>query len=140
MDQLLSSGKVVYVVGNQDLSFSNTLNTLEPQDIQIESWIRSKPNVVIVNFNDHHQVIVLSGGIPTDIKLQEQLLDNLELSFFPHPHQSYTGGLGYVITNQPLTVSPPVFHRYSAQIGNTMDGQIYALSVNAHGVQRTILV
>jgi hypothetical protein len=140
MDQLLASGKVIYNAGSIDWTVANQMDILQPDQLKIAQWIQNKPNVVIANFNGSFQLVVVSGGIPADIISHEQLNDNMEVSFVPHPHQTYPGGLGYVICNGPLTPWAPKFYRYSMQIGNTIEGQVYALQIDRNGVKRTILV
>jgi hypothetical protein len=140
MDQLLASGKVIYNVGNIDWTLANQMDILQPDQLRIAQWIQSKPNVVTANLDGSFQLIVVSGGIPPHIVSHKQLDDNMEVSFVPHPHQTYTGGLGYVICNGPLTPWAPKFYRYSVQIGNTLEGQVYALQIDRNGVKRTILV
>lgn len=140
MDQLLSSGKATYNIGKIDLLLASKLNIFNSTQSKIESWIRNKPNVVKIDFNSSFQLLVVSGGIPVNITKQEQLESNIEISFMIHCHQTYTGGLGYVISNFPLTQSAPTYYRYSSQIGNAVDGQVYALEINRNGVQKTILI
>src|SRR5271154_4309866 len=99
MDQLLASGKVVYNVGNMDLAMANQMDIWDPDQLTIAEWIQNKPNVVIADFDGSFQAVVLSGGIPSHITDREQLIDNIEVSFAIHPHETYSGGLGYVICN-----------------------------------------
>jgi hypothetical protein len=140
MDQLLAGNKVIYNVGKMDLMTATKMNFLDRDQFQIAHWIRTKSNVVRVNFADSFQLLVMSGGFCSNINSYQQLNDNLEVSFIIHPHQIYTGGLGYVVSNLPLTKSKPSYHNYSAQIGNTVDGEVYALEVNRNGVQKSILL
>lgn len=140
MEQLLVSGKVIYNVGNVDLVSANEMDMLKPRQAKIANWIYSKSNVVVADFSGSFRVIIVSGGIPSSITNYERLDNNVEVSFITHPHETYTGGLGYVIANLPLTREEPKYHRYSAQIGNDKDGQVYALEVDRNGVQRTILL
>lgn len=140
MNQLIASGKVIYNAGSVDLSVAVSLDILDPLQSKIESWIRCKPNVVKADFNGSFQVIIVSGGIPSTITNSDQLQSNIGISFTAHSHESYTGGLGYVITNLPLTKKEPQYYRFSAQIGNTIDGQVYALEINRNGIQKTILL
>src|SRR5271163_997978 len=124
MDQLLASGKVVYNVGNMDLTLANKMDIWDPDQLTIAEWIQNKPNVVMIDFDGSFQVVILSGGIPSHITHREQLEDNIEVSFATHPHEIYSGGLGYVICNGPLTPWAPKFYRYSVQIDNTLAGQV----------------
>lgn len=140
MDELLATGKVIYNVGSIDLTLANKMDILQSDQLWIENWIRTKSNVVVGDFNGSYRVIIVSGGIPSGITKLEQLENNTEVSFVPHPHETYSGGLGYVITNSPLTDLVPRYYRFSVQIGNTPEGRIYGLKVNRNGIYRTILV
>lgn len=139
-NDLLSTGKVVYNVGGADLIYAGKLDILDPVQSKIEKWIRARPNVVLIDFNGSFQCLVVDGGIPSHITTQEQLTDNIEVSFAPHSHETYSGGLGYVICNSPLTKWAPKFYRYSVQLGNTPEGQVYAFKVDRNGIRRTILL
>lgn len=140
MDSLLSSGKVVYNVDGSDLERASILDIIDPQQLKIGEWIRKKSNVVLADFGGSFQVVVVSGGIPTHITQREQLMDNIEISFAIHPHEIYTGGLGYVVCNHPAAYLRPIFFRYSVGIGRAPWGQLYALELDRNGVQKTILV
>ena len=140
IDRLMASGKVIYNVGVMDLAVASQMDILKPYQLKVAQWVQTKPNVVLANFNGSFQVVVVSGGLPSHLTKQEQLMDNVEVSFFHHPHQTYTGGLGYVICNGPLTPWAPKFYRYSVQLGNTPAGQVYALQIDRNGVKHTILV
>src|SRR5271154_4036970 len=61
MDRLLASGKVVYNVGNMDLTMANKMDIWDPDQLTIAEWIRNKPNVVIADFDGSFQAVVLSG-------------------------------------------------------------------------------
>ena len=140
IDKLSDSGKMTYIKGSQDYGFIHSANLLDSASLKIESWLRTKPNVVMADFKGQYQLIVTSGGIPPHLNNLNMLEDNIEISFAPHPHQTYTGGLGYVICNSPLTKWAPKYYRYSVQLGNTKEGRVYALNINSHGIRRTILV
>lgn len=134
--QLLDTGKVVYNVSGADILFASKLDPSDP----MEKWFRDKPNVVLIDFGGSFRCLVMDGGIPNHITSLEQLTDSTEVSFAPHPHETYSGGLGYVICNTPLTKWAPKFYRYSVQIGNTPGGQVYAFRMDRNGIQRTILL
>lgn len=134
LDQLISTKKVVCNMSAPDLLVANRDSS------DTEQWIRSKPNVVLINFGGSFQCIVVHGGIPSHITSLDQLEDNLEVSFAPHPHETYSGGLGYVIANTPVTKWAPKFYRYSAQLGNSVEGQVYAFKIDRNGIRRTILL
>jgi len=139
-EQLLSTGKVVCNIGGTDLLYASTLDVLDPLQSKIEGWLRARSNVVLIDFGGSFRCLVVDGGIPSHITRIEQLINNVEVSFVPHPHQTYSGGLGYVICNMPLTKWAPKFYTYSTQIGNVPQGQVYAFKIDRNGIQRTILV
>jgi len=122
------------------LQFASQLNVLDPVQLKIEKWICTKPNVVIANFNHNFQCIVVSGGIPSHVVQLEQLTNNIEVSFVIHPHREYSGGLGYVVCNYPAADPLPAYFPYSAAIGRTSLGQLYALQLDRNGVRRSILL
>ena len=129
--------KIVYINGRNDL-----LLLEKTDDKDITQWIRNNCNVVIAIF-DSRNVVVTDGGIPNDIKGMYELMDNLEISFISQInnkpwHDSYNGGLGYVITNNPLTNKPPQYYNYSMQIGNL--NQVYAQEVDEIGLKNCILL
>jgi hypothetical protein len=136
LNQLLATGKVVCNMSGADLLFGSKLDPLDP----IEKWIHDRPNVVLIDFGGSFQCIVVSGGVPSHIVSLDQMMDNVEVSFAPHPHETYSGGLGYVISNTPVTRWAPKFYRYSAQIGNSTEGQVYAFKMDRNGIKRTILL
>jgi hypothetical protein len=139
MDQLLSSNKVIYNAGSIDITTASKMDILQSNQSKIEQWVRKHPNVVIADFGGSFRTIILSGGIPPNIIKLDQL-NYPEVSFITHPHETYTGGLGYVITNSPFTQWTPKFYRFSVQIGNVPEGHVYALEVDRNGIQRTILI
>ena len=139
MDQLQSTGKVIYNVGRIDLTLANKMNIFQSDQLKIAEWIQSKSNAVLVDFYQSSQLVVVSGGIPPSITNHAQLSHNIEMSFITHPHQMYNGGLGYVICNYPLTIAPE-FHPYSVNIGNINLERVYALNINKDGIQDTLLL
>jgi hypothetical protein len=142
MDQLLNSGKVIYNKDQYDLTAASQINILDKKELYIEQWLKNKPNVVVAIFPNGYRVIIVSGGITDNLSF-EKLNNNLEVSFISHNwHQTYSGGLGYVISNNPPTTGAPKFHRYSAQIGNIYQDnfQTYALKIDQYGIQRTIIL
>ena len=141
MDQLLETKKVIYNKGNIDCKIFNQLDWSNPQHLYLEHWLKDKPNLVSINLNDSYQLLITSGGIPPEIYSINKLYEKaVQASFTEHPHETYSGGLGYVISNQPYTKWAPKYYRYSVQMGNTIEGQVYALKVNKNGIHRTIIV
>jgi hypothetical protein len=142
MDNLLKNNKVIYNISDLDLTC-----TSQAKDIQVNKWILSKSNVVIIKYVNKPNIIITSGGIPTKVKYIENLTNNLETSFVSiienKPwHTSYNGMLGYVISNNPLTNNEPELYDYSAQIGNIYSSQnnVYAQEIDRDGLKKTILL
>jgi hypothetical protein len=112
----------------------------------VNKWIKSKPNVIIVEFTNKTNLIILGGGVlPKMIK--SDLLDNLEVSFvskFNNEswHKSYGGSYGYIISNNPLTNKKPEFYNYSMQLGNIFspENNVYAQEADQYGLKETILL
>lgn len=133
--------KVIYINGRSDLLLLN-----KTEDKNITRWIYNNCNVVIASF-DSRNVVITDGGIPNDIKGMYELTDNLEVSFVSFfddkPwHNSYNGGLGYVIANNPLTNKPPEYYNYSMQMGNLYEpnAAVYAQEVDEIGLKNCILL
>lgn len=91
-------------------------------------------------------MIVTGGGILPSMN-RDVLIDNLETSFVSNIdqvpwHKKYTGLIGYVISNNPLTSQKPKFYPFSAQIGNVYSEkvQVYAQEAEVYGLKRTILL
>lgn len=142
IDKYLKTGKCIYNVGQFDLQFSNKLD----DNNEIKKWINNKSNVIIINFINQSSIIILGGGITTETS-RNNLYDNLEVSFVSKInnvpwHKLYGGGLGYIISNNPLTNEPPQFYNYSAQIGNYYSNNlnVYAQEINQFGLKKTILL
>lgn len=145
MNELLHSHKIIYNASNYDWLcarhlYDNNLRT------SVLKWIQSKSNVVMINFKNQTNLIITSGGVIPSMN-REIILNNLETSFVSNfgevPwHKRYTGLMGYVISNNPLTFQKPKFYPYSAQIGNIYSPkvQIYAQEIEPYGLKRTILL
>lgn len=128
---------IIYIAGRQDLLLLRQID-----DLEITEWISKCCNVVIADFASR-TVIVTDGGIPSTVKTRSDLFNNLELSFVSQIddkpwHHSYNGGLGYVISNNPLTTKSPQYFNYSMQLGNQTS--IYAQEVDGMGLKQTILL
>jgi hypothetical protein len=141
MNELLISKKVIYIAGRYDL-----LLLKETEDTKVSQWISNMCNVVLVNFPTR-SVLITDGGIPYGTSSKGELFDNLELSFVSQYqdkpwHQSYNGGLGYVISNNPLTSRAPQYYSYSMQLGNLYSKEVavYAQEVDEVGLKQTILL
>jgi len=142
MDGLLKNEKVIYNISDLDLTC-----TAQVKDKDINKWILSKPNVIIIKYVGQSNIIITSGGIPSKVKHIENLTNNLETSFVSSIdgkpwHKSYNGMLGYVISNNPLTMKDPELYDYSAQIGNIYNPQtnVYAQEIERDGLKKRILL
>jgi hypothetical protein len=141
IDILDQNSNWIFNVGKHDLKI--LLNTQLSN--KIKTWISNKPNVIIIEFINKTNLIVLDGGILPSFS-KTDLLDNLEVTFVSHFnneswHKSYGGSYGYVISNNPLNNGNPEFYNYSMQLGNTYDsGKIYAQEADEYGLKETILL
>lgn len=133
--------KIIYIVGRNELQLLNKID-----DQEILTWIHSHCNIVIANF-DSRTVIVTDGGLPQNLKGMYELMDNLEVSFISQVgdkpwHVNYNGGLGYVISNNPLNDSPPQYYNYSMRLGCLYDpnAPVYAQEVDEIGLKNSILL
>lgn len=142
MDDYLSSGRIIYNVGQYDLQL---MAKLDDND-ELKEWIKNKPNIILINFTNQTSMIVTGGGVSPQMS-KPDLYDNLETSFISYIqeepwHKLYGGGMGYVISNNPLTQKEPQFYHYSAQIGNVYSEmvQIYAQEADQFGLKKTILL
>ena len=145
MSKLLTNPKVKYNLGNHDLLFLNKVRKELDQE-KIYNWLRVQDNVIIVKFRGGNTLIITSGGVTPEMSLKD-LIYNTETSFVSNIqdkpwHQSYGGGMGYIISNNPLTQTPPQFHNFSAQMGNSYSNKTitYMLEVGCNGVGRTFSV
>ena len=137
MSQVLSS-KVIYNAGRYDLQLLTKLRG-DAHDA-IYNWIAMRPNVIVVHFSTGNTLIVTDGGVTPEMKLAN-LSSNLETSFVSKIkdspwHRWYGGGMGYIISNNPLTVEPPQYYNFSAQIGNVYWEKVatYAQAVTGNGL------
>ncbi|CAM6006398.1 unnamed protein product [Sphagnum balticum] len=144
MSQVLNS-KIVYNVGRYDLQLLTKLRRDGIHDA-ICSWIAPRPNVIIVPFRTGNTLIVTDGGVTPEMKLAD-LSSNLETSFVSKIkdsswHRWYGGGMGYIISNNPLTTKPPQYYNFSAQIGNVYCEKVltYAQAVTGPGLAAEKLI
>lgn len=141
VDELLLTDKIVYNLGNYDLMLMEGL--LVPVPDSIADWYVKHPNIVTLEFNNKSRIVVTSGGVTPKMN-KDNLLDNLETSFVDKIdgtiwHKTYKGNLGYIISNNPLTMEPPRFYNYSAQIGNEPKSDaVYAQEADQFGLKETI--
>lgn len=140
MNLLISqTQKVIYLAGRSDYVL---YHDLEEKDKDIGDWIRTRPNVLMADF-ESRSVLVMDGGLPRNVENRMVLQDNLEVSFISGVdgkpwHQWYTGGLGYVISNNPMTSKKPQYYNHSMQLGCT--SALYAQEVDEVGLKQTILL
>jgi hypothetical protein len=144
INELISTQKVIYNLGNYDLKLLNILHQNEDH-IDIQKWILSKPNVIAIDFVNSSSVLIMSGGLTPDINSRVRMWDNLELSFVSqingNPWQVYYGGsLGYIISNNPATSNKPRYFPYAAQIGTkySKDSATYAQEIDQFGLKNII--
>ena len=131
-----SHPQIIYCAGRNDL-LELTSSTLGEEIMQ---WIKIRPTIIIVDF-ENRPVIIVDGGILNTIKQRIELLDNIELSFVSYIedkpwHQLYGGKFGYVISNNPITNKPPQYYPNSLQLGH--QEYVYAQEVDSKGLKRLI--
>jgi hypothetical protein len=141
IQKLMDHHKVIYLAGRSDYLLLETLD-----DVLISNWIRMRPNIALVAF-PNRTVLITDGGLPSTVKNSKDLNNNLEVSFISKIkekpwHQSYNGGLGYVVSNNPLTSEYPQYYSYSMQLGNSYgpESKVYAQEINEMGLKQTILL
>jgi hypothetical protein len=146
MDKLTKTKKVIYNIDAHDLMCAKECYT-KKEYTNIVNWIWSKPNVIIINFIKQQTTTIITGGGISLKMNHHSLTDNLETSFISKIngiswHQLYGGMSGYIISNNPLTLKPPQFHRFSAQIGNVYgpETRVYAQELDGLGLKNTILL
>ena len=86
----------------------------------------------------------MDGGIPPGTKSNNDLIDNMEVSFISQIkekpwHTSYSGGLGYVISNNPLTNHFPSFIVIpcSLVMPIVQRGFVFAQEIDEIGLKKT---
>ncbi len=139
MQSFLDNNKTIYLAGRADLMLLQKL-----EDTEISNWIRHRPNMAIIKYPTR-VALVMDGGIPSGTKSNNDLIDNMEVSFISQInekpwHISYNGGLGYVISNNPLTNHFPDYYSYSMQLGNSYspNGFVFAQEIDEIGLKKTI--
>jgi hypothetical protein len=145
LDRMFSTQRVIYNMGSRDLMLIEGLYADYPTEVG--NWLAQRPNVVIVTFTNLSKLIVVNGGV-TPRTTEAKLADNIEVSFVSslggRPwHQAYNGRFGYIVSNEPLTLSAPQFHNFSAQMGNEPfkpETQVYAQEADQYGLKTTILL
>jgi hypothetical protein len=139
---VLCSRGVIYNLGNFDLKLLSKLEE-SGEYPKIQKWLKEHNNVVIAHYHAQPTYIITSGGITPEMT-KEDIVNGLETSFVSKVkdapwHRWYGGGHGYVISNMPLTFSPPQFYNFSAQIGNVYHEkvEVYAQEAGPGGLGRT---
>ncbi len=143
IQSLIDKNKIIYLAGRTDYTI---LKSLTKDNKNIVEWINNKPNIAIINF-PNYTVLIVDGGIPITIKSISDLKENIEVSFISQIneipwHLSYNGGLGYVISNNPLTNNCPKYYNYSMQLGSSYseESSVYAQEMDEIGLKQTILL
>jgi hypothetical protein len=136
---------IFYNLGGYDIKLLNILRENNEYD-DVQHWILSKPNVIIADY-ERSRFIITGGGIPARMTQVIELSNNIETSFVSYIdsspwHKYYSGKLGYVVSNNPLTKIAPEFYNFSAQIGNVYseDNEVYAQEIDEYGLKETILL
>lgn len=146
LDRMIATKKVVYNSCHMDILLINGMLNNLPNDI-IE-WLALRPTAVIVKFINQNSITIINGGITNKMKM-EDVLDDTEVVFvkdmFPNKtwHRDYNGRFGYIISNEPVTLEPPKFYNYSAQIGNLpfeSQTEVYGQEVDQFGLKDTIIL
>lgn len=142
LDRMIKTTKVVFNMGENELMLIEGLLVECPD--KIVNWLINRPNIIFVDFAGESSFVITAGGITPKMD-KNKLSNNLETSFVSNIqgvpwHEIYNGRLGYVVSNNPLTLEPPKFYQYSAQIGNYHDveHQVYAQEIDKLGLKRTI--
>jgi hypothetical protein len=144
VNDLMKSGKMIYNLGNQDLLLMKELEETN-RNFNIVKWLKSKSNVIMIEFVSQYNLIITNGGITPKMK-KNDLYDNLETSFVSNIenkpwHHWYGGGYGYVISNNPLTQMEPKFYNFSLQLGNEYSSKnTFAIQIGQYGVGQTFLL
>lgn len=133
--------KWIYNLGNYDLEFIIKNNSLK-----VSEWLKSKSNVIIIEFINQTKITILNGGITSKTN-KFNLFNDIEVSFVSYInnkpwHEYYGGAFGYIISNFPQTTDFPSFYNYSAQIGNKYDimCKTYGQEIDQYGLKETILI
>lgn len=143
MNKLISTGKIIYVLGNEDYMLFSDLTIKCPENIA--KWYIQCPNVVMIEFINSLRVIVTCGGVTPKMN-KDKLMDNLETSFVSKIndkpwHELYNGNYGYIISNNPLSENPPEFYNYSMRLGTPKESEIvFAQEADQFGMKETILL
>ena len=135
LDNLMSTNKVIYNIGNLDYKLSLT----QPA---IREWLKDKPNVINLTFKNGYKINIINGGVNNKIN---NLINNIECTFINYIngqswHELYNGKFGYIISNMPLNNELPKFYAHSARIGTAYknDMIIYGQEVGLNGLLNTI--
>lgn len=146
MQELELKRKYIYNLGAYDLKLLQILSE-DLGNKDVKNWIKSKPNIIKVNFINQTSIIIVNGGLPCKLPTECSLTDNIEVSFMSYiddkPWQNYySGQLGYVISNYPLSNDPPHFYPYALQMGMKYcaDTPVYAQEADQYGLKNTILL
>lgn len=140
MNELLQDSRVIYNMGNYDYQLLDKLRD-NPQYQKIHDWLATRCNVVIATMKSGSNLVITCGGITPQMS-KHDLLNNLEISFISKInqvswHHQYGGGIGYIISNNPLTQERPRFYNFSAQIGNSYQdkSETYIIEVGNNGLK-----
>ena len=135
LDLLASIPQMTYVIGRSDY-----LTYVYSNCTEYITWFEQQCNLAILSFPSR-EVLILDGGLSNNLSRQ-QLENNIELGFISNIdnkpwHQSYNGGLGFAISNNPPTNSPKHW-KYSVQLGSKNRAQVFAQEVDGIGLKRIL--
>lgn len=145
MEEKLQPDKFIYNLADQDLILMLDLHENRKSSFILD-WLKTKSNVVIINFINQSNLIITGGGLSPNM-LRSDLYNNLEITFVSvinasSWHELYGGAYGYVISNNPLTKEFPKFYNFSLQLGNKYDqnNEAYAVSIGKNGIDRIFAI
>lgn len=138
LSKIIDKGKFIYVNGDLDYQLIKNIN--------YQKWLECNPNVVFIQYKQN-TYIVTCGGVSPEMN-RDTIYSSLETTFVSNIgninwHDSYGGGYGYIISNNPLTNNPPMFYNFSVQIGNKFCGEktaTYAQEIDEYSLKDTILL
>jgi hypothetical protein len=134
LDLLQQIPRMTYVLGRSDYLAWEKINCPK-----LLAWLETQANLAILSFPSR-EVLIMDGGLTNGLSKQ-QLENNPEISFISQIdnkpwHQSYNGGLGYAISNNPLT-NYPKHWKHSLQLGSDQ-AQVFVQEVDGIGLKRIL--
>ena len=87
-----------FVVGNHDLTYVAKCANIHAD---VCMWLQCQPRILKINYANGSNYLFLHGGIKPDHKTQNDLEEDLEVSFLEKWHSDYDGRFGFVISSHP---------------------------------------